>query len=297
MDLKAYGQAVLEGGRSILAAALGWRSNPLATQVNRRLWGPAWPATLLLLTAGTIAAGLLLPPFSRLIQFVPPLVGFAFFPEIVLDLFYSAAAFFAFVIAWRFHRLRLTTSSDWPERTAISDFGGRFFDAAALPVVVATLVLGLGLQLAPVFLAIPAVDVDAGAALAEVFTAGSLSRFARTLVVVALVVGVLSVHRRLGTGFGKLLGAGFVVWGVHIGIAFAVPWMTSWSSHLPWVGQFVPERSAAGAHSLFDLAVACAAWIAAREKWSDVPLWTDAEPTSEPASPPPPPPTHSIDKA
>lgn len=301
MDLKAYGQAVLEGARSMLSAARDWRDNPLASGVNRRLWGPAWPAALLLLTAGAIAAGILIPPFSRLVQLVPPLVALAFLPGIVLDLFTSAAAFFAFIIAWRFRRLRLTAASDWPDRTAIPEFGGQFFDAAALPVVIAAIMLSLGLQLASAMGVMPAADPDAAAAMAGAFTvADSSTRIARTIVVVALVTGVLSVHRRFGAGFGKLLGVGFVVWGVHIGIAFTIPFLTNWWGYLPWVGQFAPERSAALAHALFDLSVACAAWLAAREKWSNAPLWTDVAPTPEPPPlppPPPPPPGNSNNQA
>lgn len=122
-----------------------------------------------------------------------------------------------------------------------------------------------------------------------VAVAGGANLVARTIVVVALVTGILGVHRRIGAGLGKLFGAGFVVWGVHLGIGFSVPWMTSWWTYLPWVGEYAPERSVAWAHALFDLAVASAAWIAAREKWVDAPLWSDAAPVSTPPPPPPPP--------
>jgi len=42
--------------------------------------------------------------------------------------------------------------------------------------------------------------------------------------------------------------------------------MTNWFTHLPWIGGFARERTGTRAHMIFDLAVACGAWIAAREK-------------------------------
>ena len=105
------------------------------------------------------------------------------------------------------------------------------------------------------------------------------------------MTGVLGVHRRIGTGLGKLFGAGFVVWSIHLGIGFAVPWMTSWWTYLPVIGELAPDRSANWAHLLFDLAVASGAWMTAREKWREAPLWSDASPPPSPSPPPPPPPT------
>ncbi len=291
MDLSAYAQAVVAGGRSMLSAALGWRTNPLTSRVNRRLWSPLWPAVLLLLVAVAIAVDQLLPPFSRLIGLAPPLVALAFIPNIVRDLVYSAPALFAFVIVWRVHRLRSSKPADWSDRASVREFGGSFFDAAALPVIVATLALGIGAQLTAVVLSSLSVDPEtgvAGATALETWTVVGSSRWlARTIVIVALVTGILCVHRRIGTGLGKLLGAGFAVWAIHLGIAFAVPWMTSWWAYIPVIGKFAPDRSADWAHLLFDLAVACAAWMAAREKWREAPLWSDALPPT----PPPPPPT------
>lgn len=270
----------------MLAAGREWRDNPLTSRVNRCLWGAAWPAVLALLVAATVAADRELPPFSSLIGFAPPLTALAFIPDLVRELVYSSPAFFAFVVVWRVHRLRSSNPARWSDRTSVEDFGGRFFDAAALPVAVAALALAAGIQVAAVALgsgpADVAVDVSAWS-IAE----GS-SRFARALVIVALVTGILGVYRRVSAGFGKLLGAGFVVWGGHLGIAFTVPFMTSWLSYLPVIGRYAPERSATWAHLLFDLAVVCSAWIAAREKWLSAPLWTDAPAPSEPPPPPPP---------
>jgi hypothetical protein len=254
---------------------------------------------LLVLATAAIAVDHWLPPMSRLIGLAPPLISLAFIPDVVRELLYSAPAFFGFVVVWRAHRLRSSAPETWPDRAAIDDFGGRIFDAAALPIAAASLLIGVGIQMSALSLGLLAADPQITGAGVETiegwaFSSGS-SRFARTIVIIALVTGILGVHRRIGAGFGKLLSAGFMVWGVHIGISFAVPFMTGWVTYLPVIGRFAPERSAAWAHALFDLAVACAAWIAAREKWREAPLWSDAEPQepqppSAPTIPPPPPP-------
>jgi len=54
VNLKGHGQAVIDGARSMLAAARGWGANPQKTQVNRSLWGSVRPNGLLLgTTAGS----------------------------------------------------------------------------------------------------------------------------------------------------------------------------------------------------------------------------------------------------
>jgi len=263
-------------------AARDWPANPLAARVNRILWGPAWMAVLALLVVAAIAVERVLPSFSSVIRLAPWLTPLAFVPDVVCELVYSAPAFFAFVVVWRFHRLRSSDPSGWSDRTSIEDFGGRFFDAAALPVAVATLAIASGIQATAVIFGSLSADATTGAQIWSI-TDGS-SRLARALVIVALITGVLSVHRRVTSGLGKLLGAGFFVWGGHLGIAFTVPFMTSWLAYIPLIGPYIPDRSVSWAHLLFDLAVVCSAWIAAREKWSTAPLWADLPP------PPPPPP-------
>jgi hypothetical protein len=288
VNLSEYGTAVIAGTRSMISAARGWRSNTLTARVNRQLWGPGWVAVLAGLVVAFIAVDVVLPPFSLLIGLAPPLTGFAFFPGLIRDLFYSAPAFFAFVVAWRVRSLRASDSSDWSDRAAIEGFGGRFFDAGALPIAVAAISLGIGIELvSSVGLSHPFVHTGTGDL--EPWTVGGASlRLARTLVIIALASGILTVHRTIRAGVGKLFGAGFFVWGVHLGIGFAVPWMTSWLAYLPIIGPHVPDSSAGWAHFLFDVAVASAAWTAAREKCRATPLWADAAP---PPPPPPPPPS------
>lgn len=271
MYVGEYRVAVFEGGRSILEAAARWRQNPVTEEVNRRLWSRWWVATLALVTVIFIAAEVYLPPLSALLGFFPPLAMANFVPEVVVGLLVSVPAFFAFVVVWRVRRLRSSDRKSWPHRAGMADFGSSFYDAGALPVAVATVLLAVGAYVVEVLREAPEGT--------EVFAAGGL---ARTILTVALVAGILSVHPKIGTGLGKLLGAGFFVWGMHLAIGFSVPWMTSWWAYLPFVGPYAPQRSAAWVTLVFDLAVACAAWTAAREKCRAAPLWSDA--------PPPPPP-------
>jgi hypothetical protein len=292
MNLAESGQAVVAGVRSMLDAVSSWRDNPLTGPVNRRLWGRWWPVTLGALVAATVAVDVVLPPIGRLAELVPPLMFAAFIPGLIRDLIYSAPAFFAFVVVWRVRRLRASEPADWPPRSSVSDFGLRFFQAAALPVAVAAVAVGLGAAAVAFVVAAAPPAPDAGSAGVEALgrwgASGGAATLARSVLIVALVTALLVVHRRLGAGFGKLMGAGFFVWGIHIGIGFAVPWMTSWLAWVPVIGQYAPQRSASWAHLLFDLAVVCVAWTAAAEKLRPAPLWADA---AAPPPPPPPPPT------
>jgi hypothetical protein len=288
MNLTEYGQAVVAGVRSMLDAVSSWRGNPLTEPVNRRLWGRWWPATLVALVIATIAIDAVLPPIDRLAELVPPLIFAAFIPDLIRDLLYSAPAFFGFIVVWRVRRLRASGPTDWPPRSSVPEFGLRFFQAAALPVAASALAIGIGVATVAFVIApgppAPNAATPGVEELERWSATGNAATLARSLMIVALVSGVLVVHPRLGAGFGKLIGAGFFVWGIHIGIGFAVPWMTSWLTYVPVIGQVAPQRSAAWAHLLFDLAVACAAWTAAAGKLRPAPLWADAAP------PPPPPP-------
>ena len=281
MDLGEYRVAVIEGFKSILGAAAQWRENPMVEQVNRRLWGRWWWASLTLLVLGAVVVKYL-QPFALLVGLVPPLVYLGHVPGVVRDLFLSAPALFAFVVVWRVRCLRSTERGSWPSLTRTPDFAGSFFDAGALPVAVATVVLAIG---------------GYAVALVKGISSGvevsGVSVLARTLLTVALVAGTLSIHRTIGAGLGKLLSTGFVVWGMHLAIGYSVPWMTAWWAYLPFVGRYAPQRSGEWVTFLFDVAVACAAWIAAREKCCATPLWSDAPPPP----PPPPPPPESVPRS
>ncbi len=295
MNLAEYGQAVVAGVRSMLDAISSWRSNPLTEPVNRRLWGRWWPAALIALVVAAVAIDAVLPSIDRLAELVPPLIFVAFIPGLIGDLLYSAPAFFAFVVVWRVRRLRAAGPTDWPPRSSIPEFGLRFFQAAALPVAAAALAIGIGFAAVAFVVAVGPPTPDAAShgieKLEQWSATGNAATLARSLLIVALISGILVVHQRLRAGFGKLVGAGFMVWGVHIGIGFAVPWMTSWLAWVPVIGQYTPQRSATWAHLLFDLAVACAAWTAAAEKLRAAPLWADAAPPPPPPPPPAPPPS------
>jgi hypothetical protein len=236
-----------------------------------------------------------LPSIDRLAKLVPPLIFVAFIPGLIRDLLYSAPAFFAFVVVWRVRRLRASRSTDWPPRSSIPEFGLRFFQAAALPVAATALAIGIGVAAVSLLVAASPPTPDAASPgieeLEQWSATGDAATLARSLLIVALITGILVVHPRLRAGFGKLIGAGFFVWGIHIGIGFAVPWMTSWLAWVPVIGQYAPQRSATWAHLLFDLAVACAAWTAAAEKLRAAPLWLDATPPPPPPPPAAPPPS------
>lgn len=282
MDFKAYGRTVVLGARSMLSAAAGWRSNPLTADTNRKLWGRPWVLVLALAAVATIVIELLLPPVERLAELVPPFSVLGFLPDLVLDLLYSGPAWFAVAACLRLRALRSSASSAWPEGDRVADFGGLLFDAAALPIVISASAIGLALELAPVVGRFLNAGADNGATdAAMLIEASGSGRFARTVLVAALVVGIGSVHRRLAGAFGKLIAAAFMVWGMHLGIAFAVPWMTAWWGYLPGIGHLAPHRSVAWAHTLFDLAVAFAAWLVVREKWRSSPLWSEQQITHE----------------
>ena len=285
MNISKYREAVVLGLKSIVGAAVKWRVNPLTNEVNRCMWGP-WPwATLGVLTAAALGLHVVMPPFSTLIGFVPPLMALAFIPENVRELIWSAPAFFAFVVAWRVHRLRITDSESWPDRRCRADFGQRFFEAGALPVAVASLLLVAGLELVGGLNIADAMSEETkivGEASAMWAMSFSANRLASNLVIVALVAGIMGVYRKAGAGLAKLLGAGFFVWGIHLGIAFSVPWMVSWWAYLPVVGQYAGRRSPDAVHIFFDVAVALSAWTAAREKCRGAPLWEDEAPSLPP---------------
>jgi hypothetical protein len=293
MRFSDYGAAAIAGARSILEAVATWRDNPLRTQVNRALWGRWWAAVLVLLTAAAIAYEVV-QPIPYLTGLVPPLVFLGFVPNLIRGLLLSGPALFAFVVVWRVRRLRESGEDTWPNRFEVQDFGATLFDAGAVPVAVATLALGAGSLLADIAAPrpgappteVPGLDTIGGLAIAE-----SAGTFAQTVLTVALVAGILGLHRTISKGLGKLISAGFMVWGMHIGLAFSVPWMVSWWAYLPFIGQYAPRRSVDFALLAFDLAVACAVWIGVREKCSQLPFW-EVEPP-----PPPPPPTTKEESA
>lgn len=293
MNIAQYGAAAVAGLKSIVDAARQWRDNPLTSQVNRVLWGRWWVAVLSAFVMIALAAEVLLPSFSIVVGQIPILVGLAIIPRVVRNLFFSVPALFAFIVVWRVHRLRSSRREAWPDRASMSDFGGSFFDAGALPVAIATLVIAVcgsfwdGVIASQRGLLLTGTGLEAAGGFEVVEAMG---RLANSVLTVALVAGILSVHRSLGKGIAQLIGAGFFVWGAHIAIGFTLPWMVSWTSFVPVIGRFAATRSPELALALFDLAVGCAAWIAAREKCRAAPFWVAALPPPPPPPAPPPPP-------
>jgi len=281
MNLKEYGRAVVLGIRALVDAAQSWRDNPLTGEVNRRLWGPSPWAALAVLTAAGIATAAVLPPSDNLIGLVPPLAALAFIPATVRDVLYSVPAFFGFVVAWRVRRLRKSGGQGWLESFGIDDAGARFFQAGALPVAVAAVVLVVGIE--AVAFVMPekaqAVTVElVELPEAEPSRSGAVSHargMAHNLVIVALAAGLLGVHREMGKGLGQLLSASFFVWSMHLVIGFTVPWLVSSWSYLPFVGELAGRRSPSLAHLLFDLSVVMGTWAAAYERTRQSPVWVE----------------------
>ena len=286
MNIAGYREAVLLGFRSIIGAAMKWRGNPLTREVNRRMWGPVPWVGLGLLVVAVVPVSAIWPSLDYLAGLAPPLVFLGFLPDTICDLVWSAPAAFGLIVALRVRRLRAQSPEDWPDRRCRSDFGVRFFEAGALPVVVAGMLVAVGVEaVGGVWTAFdgPADTLGVGDETSAWQMSFSSIGFARNLMVVALVAGLASVHRAAGQAFGKLMGAGFTVWGIHIGIAFAAPWLVSWVAYVPVVGAYVPEPSVDGVHMIFDLAVAVVAWTAAREKSRAAPFWSDVPPPPLPA--------------
>jgi hypothetical protein len=275
--------AIVMGLRTLGSAVAGWRSNPLRMPVNTRLWGRRpWLMLGALTAAAVVVSWLLASPVIRLSLPINP--NAFFFPDTVLALVWSAPAFFAWLVAWRVRGLRNGSSDVWPERRTTPEFGIRFFEAAALPVVVAAVVLALGIEIAAI---VDITVVSGTTSETEPRTVAGIARaLSRMLVVVALVAGIGSTQRVFTSAISKLLGAGFTVWAMHLGIGFAAPFMIGWISYLPVIGQVVPERSVIWVHTLFDFGIALTAWTVVRERVGAVPLWQ--EETSVPPPPPPP---------
>jgi hypothetical protein len=214
---------------------------------------------------------LFLPPTDRLAGLIPPLMALKFFPSDVAALFWSAPAFFAFVVAWRVRRLRRDQEGTWLLDADVHEPELRLFEAGALPVAAAALVLAVTLPIvSTLWVAVGTADPAESAGLGS-----QLFAISRLLLIVSLTSGILSAHRELSKGIGQLLGAGFFVWGIHLGIAFSVPWMTNWWTYLPipFLSRLGGEPSANLVHLLFNLAVVAGTWAALREKLRSKPFW------------------------
>jgi hypothetical protein len=250
------------------------------------------------LTAAGIAVSPVFPSVERMAGLVPPLAFLLWIPNDVLEILWSAPAFFGHVVAWRVRALRGDLGSDWLASGDATDQKRLLFEAAAVPVAMAAVALAIGIEVAAPVHRLLAGLPGGWPSVGPVLLAAS-----RSLVVVAVVAGVMSVHRSVSSAFGKLLGAGFMLFGLRMAIAFTVPWVTAWWSHLPipFIERFSGERSPGAALFLFNLAVASIAWVVTLGKAEDSPFWSaaggDGEAESPPSEPdlPPLPPTQRDD--
>ncbi len=267
--MEEYSRAAKLGVRSFLQALRNWKDNPYTIVVGRRLWGP-WP--LLSLVGLTLAALLVapfFPSFERLGGFIPPLVFLTYIPDSVRDLLWSMPAVFGFVVAWRVRSFRRNDEELLADLADVDDPGSFIFEAGATPIAIAAFVLAAGLELVEPLTRLVR-GLDAGW-----YGLGSHIEFATSsVVVVAISAGVLSINTTIGKGLGQLFGAGFTLFGIRLGIGFAIPWMVGWWTYLP-----IPYLNQLGGHSptivytLFNLAVAAVAWIKLRDSTKEQPFW------------------------
>jgi hypothetical protein len=124
MNIGAYSRAVGEGVRSFVLAALGWRDNPYANTVGRRLWGPLpWLGFGAPVVAG-IALSPFLPSIDRIAGFVPPLAFLQWMPEDVFELLWSVPALFnlaVVAVAWVALRNRAGEQPFWTSQPGSDD--------------------------------------------------------------------------------------------------------------------------------------------------------------------------------
>jgi hypothetical protein len=284
MQPKEYIAAAFEGARSFGRAVLEWRRNPFVRDVARRLWGPAAPAGLALLVVVCVGASPFFPGPGTAAALLPPLAFLLWVPGEILEMLWSVPAVFGYLIAWRIRALRGDDSQRWTGAHGTEESNRWIFEAAAVPVAAAGLALAVGLEAIG-----PAIRIVEGT-LEEWPSPGPvLLSISRSLVVMAIVGGVLSVHRSLSKGIGQVLGAAFVIFGLRMAIGFAVPWMTSWWTYLPipfieWVSG---DRSPGPVLFVFNTAVVAVAWVMTMSRAEDSLFWTpDAEPdTPAPDSP------------
>lgn len=286
-----YARAATVGLKSFARAVLRWRENPFTLVVGKRLWGRFPLVTLALLTMAGIAAGPFFPGFDAIAVFVPPIAFLSWMPVDVTEMLWSVPALFALLVAWRVRRLRNDEPNAWLDLTDEEFPGRRIFEAGAIPIGAAATVLGLGLQVGPRLWAVSrGQTVDWG-------SSGSwLLGISGTLLTVAVVGGVLSLRKALGKAFGQLMGAAFTIFGLRLGLSYALPWMMGWWTYLPipYVDRIAGERSPDYGLFLFNLAVVAIAWAKLRQHADESPFWkpdSDREATDGEAGSLPPLPT------
>lgn len=264
-----YTHAAVLGFKSFVQSIRDWRKNPCTAVVGRRLWGP-WPLlSLVVLTLAALAISPFFPSFERVAGFVPPAAVLTLIPGSIRDLFWSVPALFGFVVAWRVRRYRQNDEEHLAGLLEAGQPKTLLFDAGATPIAIAAFVLAAGLELVE-----PVVRIVQGLDAGWYGVGSHLQSATASVVVVAISAGVLSVNRAVGKGMGQMMGAGFMLFGIRLGIGFSVPWMVSWWAYLPipHISQLA-DRSPTLVYTLFNLAVAAAAWVKLREHTEDRRFW------------------------
>ena len=237
----------LIGPRSLGNAMMRFRANPFRAAAGRRLWGPA-PAVAL---AAAVLAAVVAAPWFPLVE--------RFFPWFLVDvgeLVWSIPALFAVLVAWRARTLR-DSLPDLEEPTLpFAERATHYFEAAAVPVAVATLMMAIGIELS-----VAASPLLTGGEAVWPSIDFALHGISRSLVIVAVTAGVWSTQRKPGNGFRKLMVAGLALFGTRLAIGLTVPWMSFGWTWIPGFGHHLgPARTVIGANLLFNLGVVATAW-------------------------------------
>jgi hypothetical protein len=288
MRIGEYTAAVFDGARSFGRAALHWRQNPFTARVMRRLWGPLPWIGLGGLAVFGIVVSPIFPSPGRIAGFFPPVAVLLWIPEDVIEMLWSVPACFGYLVAWRVSSFRRDDPSRWLGSADVNAPELRLFEAAAVPVAAAGLALAIGIEVAA-----PVQRLLEGAPPGWPSAGSAMLAVSRSLVVVAVVSGVMSVHRSVSKGLGQVLGAAFMLFGLRLAIGYTVPWMTAWWTYLPipFIDRVGGDRSPVFALFLFNLAVAAIAWVMTMGTAEDSPFWTakseDGAPNTAPHELPP----------
>jgi hypothetical protein len=266
-----YARAAAVGIKSFLIAILGWRENPYTIAVGRRLWGRFPLVTLAGLTLIGIAAAPFFPSLERMAGFIPPLSFLMWLPGDVSAMLWSVPALLGIIIAWRVRSLRRDEEQLWFGLTDVAEPGRHIFEAAAIPIAAAASFLAIGAEIAG-----PVLSWAQGSAFELGGTGATLLSISHSLVITIVVAGVLSINQCFSKAFGQLFGAAFTLFGIRLGLSYAIPWMTSWWSYLPipFVDR-IGQRSPIYGLILVNLAILAIAWVALREKAEEQPFWVE----------------------
>lgn len=241
----------LAGAAQILQAIEGWQLNPLRERACRVAWGPSPLSWLSLPLIAAVALGIALagPHLPDPAGLLPPLVILHYVPGFVHLMLLSPSALFAYLVVWRLRRLRVAQSREGLD-------GGLCFDAVAVPVAAASLILVIALEALRFFVISPPESPSPPLDTIARSVGGGL----RQLAGIAIIVGTLSSLRQLKSALGKILSATFFLLVAEWGLAFVTPWIGIGG----WPGSGLVRPLA---QALLYLAAVSILWAQSRAAW------------------------------